>query len=286
MASSDCITETRLLIAHSSILTNTTHTKLANMEGCLLSLRHPKSGSTTCYAFINGSLQELHWFKQLYGSWFLGDYVCEDGGLYAATPVDPIFLLLPIFEEARMKKGNDRGKFRQLDEIIYIEGFPGYQNLLPIAENSMQVVCEVKEIGSSKFFRLDDSKVLAWLCCKVDHLKLTLKALDQNYATQDEKDTLIDIVLLLGEYMNDEPWLHLLCSHLWLDIQEVTRRVPVTETFPVPLDDTQMSTPTTTTKNGNEKNTSGNRKQPKRMKVETGSLNIKDMFSKASRSRT
>eukprot|EP00268_Persea_americana_P010287 TRINITY_DN14182_c0_g1_i10.p1 TRINITY_DN14182_c0_g1~~TRINITY_DN14182_c0_g1_i10.p1 ORF type:complete len:102 (-),score=11.61 TRINITY_DN14182_c0_g1_i10:385-690(-) len=96
----------------------------------------------------------------------------------------------------------------------------------------------------------------------------------------------IDIVLLLGEYMNDEPWLHLLCSHLRLDIQEVTRRVPVTETFPVPLDDTQMSTPTTTTKNGNEKNTSGNRKQPKRMKVETGSLNIKDMFSKASRSRT
>lgn len=106
-----------------------------------------------------------------------------------------------------------------------------------------------------------------------------------------------------------------------LDIQEVTRRVPVTETLPVPLDDTQMSTPTTKvyrmnpstdllhcfmlfflacatsdlslyslcfiqTKNGKEKNTSGNRKQPKRTKVETGSLNIKDMFSKASRSRT
>lgn len=26
-----------------------------------------------------------------------------DGGLYAATPVDPIFLFLPIFEVARMK---------------------------------------------------------------------------------------------------------------------------------------------------------------------------------------
>lgn len=35
------------------------------------------TGSTTCYAFINGFLQELNWFKQLYGSWFLGDSVCE-----------------------------------------------------------------------------------------------------------------------------------------------------------------------------------------------------------------
>lgn len=26
-----------------------------------------------------------------------------DGGLYAATPVDPVFILLPLFDEARMK---------------------------------------------------------------------------------------------------------------------------------------------------------------------------------------
>lgn len=43
----------------------------------LLSLRHPKSGNATCYLCVDGSLQELHWFKQSYVSWFLGDYVCE-----------------------------------------------------------------------------------------------------------------------------------------------------------------------------------------------------------------
>lgn len=35
----------------------------------LLSLRHPKSGNATSYLCVDGSLQELHWFKQSYGSW-------------------------------------------------------------------------------------------------------------------------------------------------------------------------------------------------------------------------
>lgn len=43
-----------------------------------------------------------------------------------------------------MQKGNELGKFRQLDEIIYIDGFPGYQSLLSVAEKAMQVVCDLK----------------------------------------------------------------------------------------------------------------------------------------------
>lgn len=43
-----------------------------------------------------------------------------------------------------MQKGNEPGKFRQLDEIIYIHGYPGYQSLPSIAEKTMQVVCDLK----------------------------------------------------------------------------------------------------------------------------------------------
>lgn len=34
-------------------------------------------GDAISYLHRDGVLQELHWFKQSYGSWFLGDYVCE-----------------------------------------------------------------------------------------------------------------------------------------------------------------------------------------------------------------
>ena len=43
-----------------------------------------------------------------------------------------------------MQKGDDAGKFRQLDEILFIDGYPGYQHLLPVLEKSINIICEVK----------------------------------------------------------------------------------------------------------------------------------------------
>lgn len=257
----------------------------ANAEGNILSLRHPKSDASTSYVLNNGFLQELHWFKQSCGSWFLGDYVCEDGSLYIITPVDPIFIFLPIFAGARLKKGTGLGMFRQLDEILYVEGYPSYQHLMSMAEDSMQLVCVVKEIGSSKFFRLDDSKVLSWLCCKVLQLKASLTKLDKNYAIQDEKETLKEIVSILGEYVMDEPWLNLLCSHLKLSLQEVLQKAPMSVPDPgflekLPLPSAPLSGKVDTTKS---KSSSG--RQSKKLRAETDSQNIKDMFHRVSKRR-
>nr|XP_023890189.1 ribonuclease H2 subunit B [Quercus suber]POF21763.1 ribonuclease h2 subunit b [Quercus suber] len=271
------VDETRLLIAP-------VPGETGNGIGQMLSLRHPKSGNTACYLLVNGLLQELHWFKQSFGSWFVGDYVCEDGSLYTATPVDPVFIFLPIFEEARMKKGDDPGKFRQLDEIVFISGYPGYQHLLSIAENSMQVLCDVKEIGSSKFFRLDDSKVLAWLYHKVCELKKTLSVLDKNYAARQEKDTLADAVSILGEYMKDEPWLKLLCNHLKLDLAEANRKAPDVEILSAVTESNPGSQSVLQDK-GSDKKSTRTGKQAKKVKVETESKSIKEMFSRASRRR-
>ncbi|ESR61753.1 hypothetical protein CICLE_v10016172mg [Citrus x clementina] len=267
---------TRLLIAPDSSATGSS-------GGRLLSLCHPKSGQKTCYLLVDGVLQELNWLKQSYKSWFLGNYVCEDGSIYAATPIDPVFIMLPIFEEARLKKGEDPGKFRQLDEIIFIDGYPGYQYLLPLAENCMQVVCEVKEIGSSKFFRLDDLKVLAWLYCKVCVLKQTLSVLDQNYAAQDEKDTLANAVSILGEYVKDESWLKLLCKHLNLDLPKETGKAPYIEVFPSSLESNVGSSNLLQERRKSDRKTNRTGKETKMAKPETESRNIKEMFSRASR---
>ncbi|XP_021744340.1 ribonuclease H2 subunit B-like [Chenopodium quinoa] len=253
--------------------------------GQLLSLRHPKSGIATNYLYINEGLHEFQWFKKSYASWFLGEYVCEDGSLYISTPIDPVFIMLPIFEDARMKKGIDPGKFRQLDEILYIDGYPGYHHLLPVIEESMGVVCEVKDVGSTKFFRLDDSKVIAWLCEKVDRLKQTLLTLDKNYTAQDDKHTLAEVVSILGDYLRDKPWVELLCNHLRLNLQDLTRKA----------DDHSSSTTdnvlqSSAQDNGGaestNKKTAKTARQGKKVKIETDSHNIKDMFTRATRSRT
>ncbi|GKD67217.1 ribonuclease H2 subunit B [Tanacetum coccineum] len=193
--------ETRIIIAPSSSSSSSASDPAG---GRFLQLRHPKTGDATCYLLINDGLQEVNWFKQSYSSWFIGDYISQDGSLYAATQVDPVFILLPLFDQARMKNGDDQGKFRQLDDIIYLHDYPGYHHLANIAENSMQVVCDCKEIGSTKFYRLNDSKVLAWMYCKVQQLKQNLFNLDKNYAAQNQKDTFL--LKILASMHHDNDW--------------------------------------------------------------------------------
>ncbi|XP_066345369.1 uncharacterized protein [Miscanthus floridulus] len=257
----------------------------ASSQGTVLSLQHPRSGDETGYLFIDGQLQEINWFKERYGAWFLGDYVCEDGGLYYCTPVDPIFIFLPTFEAARMSNGKDPGKFRQLDEILYVEGYPGYQQLMNVASHHMELVCEVKEVSNMKFFRLDNSKVLSWLCCKVYNLKEVFPKLGKNYAAQAEKEQFKEAVQMIREYLKDEPWLTLLCKKLQLDINEITVDATTktgeasfyADSCPAPALPSESKTA-----NGGAKSSKG--RPAKKPKTEVGSKNIKDMFRRVTRS--
>ncbi|XP_074301450.1 uncharacterized protein LOC141632839 [Silene latifolia] len=101
-------------------------------------------------------------------------------------------------------KGEDPGKFRQLDEIMFLDGYPRYHHLLGISEKSMCIVCEVKGHSLNK----------PVISRTVGKIKKTLLTLDKDYAAQDEK--LADGVLMLGEYLRNEPWMELLCNHLRL----------------------------------------------------------------------
>lgn len=62
-----------------------------------------------------------------------------------------------------MQKGNEPGKFRQLDEIMYIHGFPGYQSLTAVAEEVMQVVCDVKGSVPAISLRIIESYMLRYI---------------------------------------------------------------------------------------------------------------------------
>ncbi|XP_078441543.1 ribonuclease H2 subunit B isoform X3 [Wolffia australiana] len=217
-----------------------------NADGCIMSLRHPKS----------------------------------DGSLFIATGYDPIFLFLPIFEEARMKKSHDEGMFRELNEILFVEGYPAYHHLLSTAENCMGLVCEVKEIGSSRYFRLNDSKVLAWLCCKVNNVKATLLTLDKNFAVREDSETSFDAVSLLGEYINDT-WLKALCSHIGIDMDDVARKTPKRETLPL---STEEQNPHSSHQNGKQGNLKrSNSKSTKKSAPIVESKNIRSMFMRAAK---
>ncbi|OEL30849.1 hypothetical protein BAE44_0008132 [Dichanthelium oligosanthes] len=240
----------------------------ASAQGNVLSLRHPRSGDETGYLFIDGQLQEINWFKECYGAWFLGDYVCEDGGLYYCTPVDPIFIFLPTFEAARMSNGKDPGKFRQLDEILYVEGYPGYEQLMSVAGHHMELVCEVKGIYLN-----------------VHNLKEVFPKLGKNYAAQAEKEQSKEAVQMIREYLKDEPWLTLLCKKLQLDMNEIVNDA-MTKTSESSFYADSSPAPALPSESkavsGSAKSSKG--RPAKKPKTEVGSKNIKDMFRRVTRS--
>lgn len=263
--------ESRVLIAR--LPSEGIHESAASIEGCLLHLKHPKTGAKACYMITGDTLQEIHWFKEQFSSWFLGNHVLEDGSLYIGTPVDPIFLLLPVLDDAQMKKADDAGKFRSLEDILYVEGYPGYLHLSCMLGNALDAVCEVRDVGASKFYRLEDSKVLSWLSCKV---KLTMQGLGtlEGYAGILESAKEVQAIGLVGDYLNESRWRESLCQHLGVDSQ-ATIKLECKETYEsdfVPI-------PKSIHGKGEEKSSSGKAKSQRKCSI-VGMRKVTQFFAR------
>lgn len=162
-------------------------------------------------------------------------YVQTDGSFYLATPVDPLFIILPILEQVRMKasvflyqlsllvieeffffhdevfarfwastqwvvmflqKGDDMGKFRSMDDIVSVDGFPGYTCLLPFLSASLDILCEVRGELLNLVYFLDE--VLIHL--RFNIYKMTVVLTPKLYDVKDANS----YGLYIGLFLSDE----------------------------------------------------------------------------------
>ncbi|CAI5996132.1 unnamed protein product [Closterium sp. NIES-64] len=142
----------------------------------------------------------------------------ENGSLFMATPIDAAFLLLPILDKSRMKKegSSSEGMFRSLDEICTVDGFPSYGWLQSqgVWDPVLPLITDIREVGSTRFYRLNDSRVLAWLTCKVAVLKAVLRQHGEAPVRGlPDSDLEAYAVGLLGEYL-PASFHAALCRHL------------------------------------------------------------------------
>ncbi|CAI5526199.1 unnamed protein product [Closterium sp. Naga37s-1] len=181
--------------------------------------------AAVCYMQQGEAVVEVAWFKDALSSWLLGDSVLQDGSLFMATPIDAAFMLLPILDKSRMKKeGSDsEGMFRSLDEICTVDGFPSYGWLQSqgVWDPVLPLITDIREVGSTRFYRLNDGRVLAWLTCKVAALKAALRQHGEA-PVRGLPDTDLEAyaVGLLGEYL-PASFHAALCRHLSISEGEV-----------------------------------------------------------------
>ena len=103
-------------------------------------------------------------------------YVIKTGEIYAATPIDPLFLLLPVLcpKPTGTKSGPPKILFLSSDDLF--EKLAGVsKDFGTIAKNvatrdgiqrRLEIVCDSVEAGDERMYRLSPSKLLQDLCVK------------------------------------------------------------------------------------------------------------------------
>ncbi|PRP76635.1 Rab GTPase [Planoprotostelium fungivorum] len=141
-------------------LVKTTRQALDSQDVHIFSLPHPKLEETLAKVTIsNGSLLEINRLHEAPSSWFLDNSIQKDGSLYLFTPVDPIFFIMPLLEYHLKKMMSDSPW----------DGYTLFTNLK--AQPNIHLVCDSQTLHEGeKAFRLNEERVIAWMCCKVDAL--------------------------------------------------------------------------------------------------------------------
>lgn len=130
-----------------------------------------------------------------------------DGAVRFISPIDPLFVCLPILEKASLDN-----QFRTLDDVftrenVEIEGEDGEMdihrlaNIVPIEQ--LAHVCDSKDVGVA-VYRLNNDLVLDWLVKKVDRLIVNASFVKTFKQTGLEQEHLkLDAVYTLANYLTN-----------------------------------------------------------------------------------
>ncbi|KAJ9071679.1 hypothetical protein DSO57_1034549 [Entomophthora muscae] len=144
----------------------------------IVELSQTRKNEKNKYLILNGTICELNVIQTPHQAWFAGNKILAGGKLYLGTPIDPLFLALPFLDGNWFDVGDsEKRMFKQLNELL-----PQKLMEIPNLHNLIQTICDTKALEvdpeeTTYYFRLNDDKLMKWLCKKYsilsDHLKLT-----------------------------------------------------------------------------------------------------------------
>lgn len=105
-------------------------------------------------------------------------YVTRTADLFIATPIDPLFFLLPALSPASKNADPPKRLFLTIEDYFeritshspHLDSFLRTEKLRKLLEKRMQAVCETVEAGDEIMYRLDDEKLLKELLQKAESM--------------------------------------------------------------------------------------------------------------------
>lgn len=211
---------------------------MAVAEWRLVCLPHPKDGQTARFLWRDEQFYEVQRSYRAPSSWFIDEYVEQDGSLYVASKVDPLYLVLPLLKAKRREgdKGPEHeGYFCSLADVLAETSHPQLRLVAKCAgmPDQLQHVCEVKQGWDEPVYRLHDERLLQWLRAKTERVvtaifgKTKLAPLGVDGADPSSESevkrraTVLKMALgFVSEYLSEELF-DTLCSSYGLSSKEI-----------------------------------------------------------------
>lgn len=204
MGETQLCNEKRVFISSAPLVAN-------NSTGDMKFVRILENNGTqeaSSYLVGSGVLEECMAYKPRYSSWFVDDSVVSQGVLHISTPVDPLFFVLRGLTNIK----NRNNTFCDLEEIVSCIGLLGSESSFCMRciqemmekDDQMRCLCDFKEVGKDRYYRLNEEKVVAWLILKVKALQQALSVPGSAFEQMDENGLKLYCVGLISEYLPDD----------------------------------------------------------------------------------
>ncbi|CEG36630.1 Uncharacterized conserved protein [Plasmopara halstedii] len=190
-------------------------------------------------------LLELQKLQPVEGSrsWFVGNFVMENGGVMIFSPVDAHFVLLDALS-------GQHTRISPLYDLLARDGNTWLLQLSTLRQEMIEMLCDVHSVGSGDgveniLVKINRVKVTSWLRAKVEKVAVVLAkheldvrakvlAIDEQItlpgltkqnmdrtAAQDITKHYREAIKILGEYISEE-WVEVLRDSFNIEVVEVT----------------------------------------------------------------
>ncbi|GBP41590.1 Ribonuclease H2 subunit B [Eumeta japonica] len=158
-------------------------TLFENKSFVIISLPHPATENLVNYCLDEKlkKMYEIVTYDEPYRSWFIGETVKSDGSIQILTPINPLFVILPLLRKECISRAVP------LDDLLSEKNFDKIIDYI----SDIDKIADLKASADVKAYKYNEEKTLNWLESRVRKLAKVLRHKNIHVTTGSMSSTFV-----------------------------------------------------------------------------------------------